>query len=76
VLHLHREGGDELLRSHEVAVLFDVTDRTVINWAAAGKLPSIRTAGGHLRFRGEDVMALLTGRPVSEHRAASDGRSA
>jgi len=76
LLHLHREGGDELLRSHEVAVLFDVTDRTVINWAAAGKLPSIRTAGGHLRFRGEDVMALLTGRPVSEPRAASDGRSA
>jgi excisionase family DNA binding protein len=53
-----------------------VTDRTVINWAAAGKLPSIRTAGGHLRFRGEDVMALLTGRPVSETRAAGDGRSA
>lgn len=65
VLHLHRDGGDELLRSHEVAVLFDVTDRTVINWAAAGKLPSIRTAGGHLRFRGDDVMALLTGRSVS-----------
>ncbi|MDQ6615613.1 MAG: helix-turn-helix domain-containing protein, partial [Actinomycetota bacterium] len=41
-----------MLRSHEVAVLFDVTDRTVINWAAAKKLPSIRTAGGHLRFRG------------------------
>jgi excisionase family DNA binding protein len=71
LLHLHREGGDELLRSHEVAVLFDVTDRTVINWAAAGKLPSIRTAGGHLRFRGGDVMALLTGRPTSDTRTAS-----
>jgi excisionase family DNA binding protein len=51
-----------LLRSHEVAVLFDVTERTVINWAASGKLPSLRTAGGHLRFRSEDVMALLAGR--------------
>jgi excisionase family DNA binding protein len=51
-----------LLRSHEVAVLFDVTERTVINWAASSKLPSIRTAGGHLRFRSEDVMALLAGR--------------
>jgi excisionase family DNA binding protein len=69
-LHLHREGGDELLRSHEVAVLFDVTDRTVINWAAAGKLPSIRTAGGHLRFRGEDVLSLLAGRPVRDGRTA------
>lgn len=50
-----------LLRSHEVAVMFDVTERTVINWAAAGKLPSLRTMGGHLRFRREDVMALLAG---------------
>jgi excisionase family DNA binding protein len=69
-LHIHRDGGDELLRSHEVAVLFDVTDRTVINWAAANKLPSIRTAGGHLRFRGEDVLALLAGRPVRDGRSA------
>jgi excisionase family DNA binding protein len=70
LLHLHRDGGEELLRSHEVAVLFDVTDRTVINWAAANKLPSIRTAGGHLRFRGDDVLALLAGRPVSDGRSA------
>jgi excisionase family DNA binding protein len=69
-LHVHREGGDELLRSHEVAVLFDVTDRTVINWAAANKLPSIRTAGGHLRFRGEDVLALLAGRPIRDASSA------
>jgi excisionase family DNA binding protein len=70
ILHVHRDGGDELLRSHEVAVLFDVTDRTVINWAAADKLPSIRTAGGHLRFRGEDVLALLAGRPIRDGRTA------
>jgi excisionase family DNA binding protein len=51
--------GHQLLRSHEVAVIFDVTERTVINWAAAGKLPSLRTIGGHLRFRREDVLRLL-----------------
>ncbi len=56
--------GQQLLRSHEVAVLFDVTERTVINWAAAGKLPSLRTIGGHLRFRSEDVYALLSSRQV------------
>src|SRR5579875_3171238 len=54
--------GQQLLRSHEVAVLFDVTERTVINWAAAGKLPSLRTIGGHLRFRSEDVLSLLAER--------------
>lgn len=48
-----------LLRSHEVAALFDVTERTVINWASSGKLACLRTVGGHLRFRSEDVMALL-----------------
>ena len=51
----------QLLRSHEVAVMFDVTERTVINWAASGKLPSLRTIGGHLRFRRDDVMRLLSG---------------
>ena len=48
-----------MLRSHEVAALFDVTERTVINWAASGKLACLRTVGGHLRFRSEDVMSLL-----------------
>jgi excisionase family DNA binding protein len=51
--------GHTLLRSHEVAALFDVTERTVINWAASGKLACLRTVGGHLRFRSEDVMSLL-----------------
>jgi len=51
--------GHSLLRSHEVAALFDVTERTVINWAASGKLACLRTVGGHLRFRSDDVMSLL-----------------
>lgn len=53
------ESSSSLLRSHEVAALFDVTERTVINWASSGKLACLRTVGGHLRFRSEDVMALL-----------------
>jgi excisionase family DNA binding protein len=53
------DGSSSLLRSHEVAALFDVTERTVINWASSGKLACLRTVGGHLRFRSEDVMALL-----------------
>jgi excisionase family DNA binding protein len=43
-------------------MLFDVTERTVTNWAASKKLPSWRTAGGHLRFRTEDVLSLLASR--------------
>ena len=52
-----------LLRSHDVALLFDVTGRTVVNWASSKKLASLRTAGGHLRFRSEDVLALLAAEP-------------
>jgi excisionase family DNA binding protein len=62
LLGRRRAGADvdpHLLRSREVAVLFDVTERTVINWAASDKLASLRTGGGHLRFRSEDVLALL-----------------
>jgi excisionase family DNA binding protein len=68
LIGLRRPGSgveQHLLRSHEVAVLFDVTERTVINWASSKKLPSLRTAGGHLRFRSEDVVALLAGRTTS-----------
>lgn len=47
------------LRCKEVASLFDVTERTVNNWAAAGKLPSLRTSGGHLRFPRDKILKLL-----------------
>jgi excisionase family DNA binding protein len=39
--------------------MFDVTERTVINWAIAGKLASLRTSGGHLRFHRDDIGKLL-----------------
>ena len=64
----------QLLRSHEVAVMFDVTERTVINWAASGKLPSLRTIGGHLRFRRDDVMRLLSGASEPPAPAAASGQ--
>jgi excisionase family DNA binding protein len=62
-----------LLRSHEVALLFDVTGRTVVNWASSKKLASLRTAGGHLRFRSEDVLALLAARSPASSDEVSPG---
>jgi excisionase family DNA binding protein len=52
-------GSGYLLDCAQVAALFDVTERTVINWAASGKLACVRTIGGHLRFPNDDVMTLL-----------------
>ncbi len=51
------EGG--LLTPAEVAALFRVDPKTVTRWAKAGKLTSIRTLGGHRRYREDEVRALL-----------------
>ena len=51
---------DRLLTPGEVAARFSVTPQTVTRWARAGKLRSTRTAGGHHRFREDDVSAAMT----------------
>ena len=47
--------GDRLLTPGEVAALFRVDPKTVTRWAKAGKLSSIRTLGGHRRYRESEV---------------------
>jgi len=49
-----------LLTPAEVATLFRVDPKTVTRWAKAGKLTSIRTLGGHRRFKESEVKTLLT----------------
>ena len=48
-----------LLTPSEVAALFRVDPKTVTRWAKAGKIGSIRTLGGHRRFRESEVRGLL-----------------
>lgn len=48
-----------LLRTHEVALLFQVSERAVTDWASRGRLPSVRTPGGHRRYPAHAVLALL-----------------
>lgn len=45
----------------EVAELFRVDPKTVTRWAKAGKLNSIRTLGGHRRYRESEIRQLLDG---------------
>ena len=54
-----------LLTPGEVAMLFRVDPKTVTRWAAAGRISSIRTPGGHRRFRESEVRALLEGGPTA-----------
>src|SRR5690606_12434911 len=52
-----------LLTPSEVASMFRVDPKTVTRWAKAGKLPAIRTLGGHRRYSEAQVRRLLTGIP-------------
>jgi len=46
---------ERLLTPGEVAALFRVDPKTVTRWASAGRIGSIRTPGGHRRFRESEV---------------------
>lgn len=50
---------EHLMTPGEVAALFRVDPKTVTRWAKAGKLTSIRTLGGHRRYRSSEVRLLL-----------------
>ncbi|HET7397882.1 MAG TPA: BldC family transcriptional regulator [Intrasporangium sp.] len=56
-----RADAEKLLTPAEVAALFRVDPKTVTRWAKAGKLTSIRTLGGHRRYRESEVRKLLSG---------------
>jgi len=51
---------EPLLTPGEVARIFRVDPKTVTRWAAAGRIKSICTPGGHRRFYRSEVNKLLT----------------
>ena len=60
--HMAMKSGDnseKLLTPSEVAALFRVDPKTVTRWAKAGKLSSIRTLGGHRRYRESEIRELI-----------------
>ncbi len=48
-----------LLTTAEVAGLLRVGPKTVTRWANSGKLTSMRTLGGHRRYRESEILNLL-----------------
>ncbi|MFB9248423.1 helix-turn-helix domain-containing protein [Sphaerisporangium melleum] len=54
-------GETKLLTTGEVAKLLRVDAKTVTRWAAAGRIPSIKTPGGHHRIPRAHVEAILRG---------------
>ena len=56
---VHTGSSERLLTPGEVATLFRVDPKTVTRWASAGRIGSIRTPGGHRRFRESEVRSML-----------------
>jgi excisionase family DNA binding protein len=55
----HSFDSEALLTPAEVAELFRVDPKTVTRWARSGMLTSLRTLGGHRRYRESEVRKLL-----------------
>jgi excisionase family DNA binding protein len=50
---------DTHIRTGEVAAILQVSKETVTRWARAGKLPHMRTLGGHRVYSEAEIRALL-----------------
>ena len=70
VMNTRQSESETLLTPAEVAALFRVDPKTVTRWAKAGKLSSIRTLGGHRRYRESEVRELLSGGVPSQRKPA------
>lgn len=49
----------KLLTPHEVAKAFKVSVKTVARWAESGRIPFVRTPGGHRRYLESDIQERL-----------------
>ncbi len=49
------------LAAQEVADIFHVGPKTVSRWAKQGKLPFMRTLGGHRRYPADQIEAMAKG---------------
>ncbi len=53
-----RTGQPIYLRTAEVAEILHVTPKTVSRWAKEGKLPFLKTLGGHRRYPDAEIREL------------------
>ena len=54
-----RKGADSYLRAAEVADILHVSPKTVSRWAKEGKLPFMKTLGGHRRYPEAKIRELV-----------------
>ncbi len=54
-----QDSDNRLLTRTEVAEIFQVDPSTIPRWAEAGRLPSVKTLGGHRRYEAKTIMKLV-----------------
>jgi len=57
--HHGPDSSQDLLRTADVAALFQVSTRTVSEWARQGRVPCMRTPGGQWRYPAEPIRRLV-----------------
>ena len=62
-----------LLKSSEVAIICNVTKKTIANWVALYSMPCSQTAGGHRRFCKIEVLQWMNGRGMAVPEALKEG---
>jgi len=58
-----RAGADRLLSTGKAARVLSVTPDTVLKWIKSGRLPALRTVGGHYRVDPDDLDRLVQSSP-------------
>src|SRR5215207_10536644 len=71
---MNRTTAGRRLTSKEAARVLGVSEASVKRWADSGLLPMEKTAGGHRRFRPEDVAAARRAGPSAAAEAPLRGR--
>ena len=66
-------GNVRLLTPAEVAAMLRVDPKTVTRWAKAGRLSSIRTPGGHRRYKETEVLEFLEPFTKGNHAKSATG---
>lgn len=67
----NRPPPERLMTTAEAAALIHVDPKTLVRWEKAGKLTSLRTIGGHHRWRESEVLAAMgAGQPKAPGRTA------
>jgi len=65
-------GEDRLLSTGKAAQLLSVTPDAVLKWIKSGRLPAIRTVGGHYRVDPDDLDRLVQSSPGPRSDATND----